>query len=247
MTDVVHQFQSLFDTHKATLGWSPSLEITAQLGDLYNGICAGNQRLNLTRITGVEEFWEKHLWDSFVALNCPSLEFPAVGKLIDVGTGGGFPGLPLAIANPDWHVTLLDSTQKKIAFLAELSQDLNLSTQTIAARAETVGQDLEHREQYDFVTIRAVAKAAVCLEYALPLLKIGGIAIFYRGQWTPKETSRLLPAIAQCGGELVDLLTCETPITHSQRTCLYIQKKKPSDPRFPRAIGIPKQSPLASV
>ncbi|OKH18001.1 16S rRNA (guanine(527)-N(7))-methyltransferase RsmG [[Limnothrix rosea] IAM M-220] len=247
MTDVFREFQSLFDTHKATLTWQPPTEVIAQFSELYNGIFVGNQRLNLTRITSVEDFWEKHLWDSLVALNLTSLDIPTMAKVIDVGTGGGFPGLPLAIAYPEWHITLLDSTQKKITFLAELSQDLNLKTQTIAARAETVGQDPIHREQYDLVTIRAVAKASVCLEYALPLLKIGGVAILYRGQWTPKETSQLLPAIAQCGGELIDLLTCETPITKSQRTCLYIQKKKPSDPHFPRAIGTPKQSPLAPV
>ena len=124
---------------------------------------------------------------------------------------------------------------------------MRLNIAAIADRAEALGHNPDHREQYDLVTIRAVAKAAVCVEYALPFLAVGGIAVLYRGQWTPEETELLIPAIAQCGGVLEEVLPFTTPITEGQRTCIYIRKIEPTDLYLPRAIGTPKQSPLASV
>lgn len=246
MKDIVETFQSLFQLHQDTLPWQPSPAQLEQLGELYEGICAGNQRLNLTRITTPEDFWEKHLWDSLAAI-APDVEFPSTTKLIDVGTGGGFPAFPLAIAFPDWQITLLDATRKKINFLNELSQQLQFNAHGIAERAETIGQQSNHRAQYDLATVRAVGKAAICVEYALPLLKIGGLAILYRGQWTPADTELLIPAIAQCGGILENVRSFSTPLTQSQRTCLYLRKTKPTKDQFPRPVGIPKQSPLAPV
>ncbi|AFY40157.1 16S rRNA m(7)G-527 methyltransferase [[Leptolyngbya] sp. PCC 7376] len=247
MSDVCTQFKSLFELHRSTLAWQPEANQLNKLTDLYDGICAGNQKLNLTRITTLEDFWEKHLWDSFVALNPIFSDLPNTGKLIDIGTGGGFPGLPLAIAYPEWQITLLDSTRKKIAFLNELSETLALNTVGIADRAEAVGQNPAYRAQFDLVTIRAVAKAAICVEYTLPLLKIDGLAILYRGQWSESETEKLIPAIAQCGGFLERTEQFITPLTQSQRTCLYIRKIEPTDQYLPRAIGVPKQSPLSDV
>ncbi|NJN72048.1 MAG: 16S rRNA (guanine(527)-N(7))-methyltransferase RsmG [Limnothrix sp. RL_2_0] len=246
MKDLVEKFQSLFQLHQDTLPWQPSPAQLQQLGELYIGICAGNQRLNLTRITTPEDFWEKHLWDSLAAI-APDLNLSITTKLIDVGTGGGFPAFPLAIAFPDWQITLLDSTRKKINFLNELSQQLQFTAHGIAERAEAIGHHPDHRAQYDLVTIRAVGKAAICSEYALPLLKVGGLAILYRGQWTPADTELLAPAIAQCGGTIEAIRTFTTPLTHSQRTCLYLRKTQPTNDQFPRPVGIPKQSPLASV
>lgn len=247
MNTIAAQFKTLFDEHQASLKWQPTAEDIDRFVALYQGICAGNERLNLTRITTPEDFWEKHLWDSLIALNEYDEAIQTAKQLIDVGTGGGFPGFPLAIAYPHWRITLLDATRKKINFLNELSEQLNLNTQGIADRAEAIGQQPQHRAKYDLATIRAVGKAATCVEYLLPLLKLGGIAILYRGQWTDPETDRLQTAIAQCGGTLLNTQSFTTPITHSQRTCIYIQKKQPTPHQFPRTIGIPKQSPLADV
>lgn len=247
MSDVYAQFQTLFATHQDTLEWEPQPAQLQQLVELYAGICEGNTRLNLTRITTVEDFWEKHLWDSFVALNPIWQDSPKTGRILDIGTGGGFPGLPLAIAYPDWQVTLLDSIRKKIAFLHEFGQTMGLNSMAIADRAEALAHNPDHREQYDLVTIRAVAKAAVCVEYALPFLAVGGIAVLYRGQWSDEETELLIPAIAQCGGTLEEVVPFKTPITEGQRTCIYIRKIEPTDLYLPRAIGTPKQSPLADV
>ena len=248
MSDVCTQFKSLFELHKSTLNWQPNADQLDKLAELYDGICAGNKRLNLTRITTLEDFWEKHLWDSYVALNPILSDLPDTGKLIDVGTGGGFPGFPLAIAlGSEWQITLLDSIRKKIAFLNELSETLNFNTVGIADRAEAVGQNDDYREQFDLVTVRAVAKAAICTEYVLPLLKVGGLAILYRGQWADQETEKLIPAIAQCGGVLEHTENIITPLTQSQRTCLYIRKIEPTDLYLPRPVGVPKQSPLSDV
>lgn len=246
MKDIVEKFQSLFQLHQDTLPWQPTPAQLRQLSELYAGIYSGNQRLNLTRITTPEDFWEKHIWDSLAAIAPDFVPTPAT-KLIDVGTGGGFPAFPLAIAFPDWQITLLDSTRKKINFLNELSQQLQFNAHGIAERAETIGHHPNHRAQYDLATVRAVGKAAICVEYALPLLKIGGLAILYRGQWTPTDTELLVQAIAQCGGSLENIRSFSTPLTQSQRTCLYIRKTKPTKNQFPRPIGIPKQSPLAPV
>jgi 16S rRNA (guanine527-N7)-methyltransferase len=246
MKDIAEKFQSLFQLHQDTLPWQPSLAQLQQMGELYAGICAGNQRLNLTRITTLENFWEKHLWDSLAAI-APDFEPTPATKLIDVGTGGGFPAFPLAIAFPDWEIALLDSTRKKINFLNELSQQLQFNTCGLAERAETVGHHPSHRAQYDLATVRAIGKASICVEYALPLLKVGGLAILYRGQWSPEETATLAPAIAQCGGLLENVRSFSTPLTQSQRTCLYIRKTEPTKKQFPRPVGIPKQSPLATV
>jgi 16S rRNA (guanine527-N7)-methyltransferase len=165
--------------------------------------------------------------------------------VIDIGTGAGFPGVPIAIACPTWTVILLDSTQKKINFLVQaLSQIGILNTRPLVDRVEKIGQNTQHRDAYDLVTIRAVASASVCAEYALPLLKIGGTAILYRGQWTPEEEENLKIALSQLGGCLDPVERFETPLTHGVRHCLYLRKTELTPAEFPRAIGIAVQKPL---
>lgn len=144
---------------------------------LYKEIVTGNRQLNLTRITEPNEFWEKHLWDSLAGLNGLELakEIAKAENLsiIDIGTGAGFPGIPIAIAFPFWTVTLLDSTRKKINFIEDLIPKLALrNTKTLMGRAEEIGQSSFHRQTYDIALIRAVSEASVCAEYTLPLLNI---------------------------------------------------------------------------
>lgn len=171
---------------------------------------------------------------------------PSPCKVIDIGTGGGFPGIPVAIARPDWQITLLDSTRKKVEFLWELVKALELTeAKPLLGRAETVGQQRLHREHYDLALIRAVAGASVCAEYALPLLKLGAIAVLYRGQWTAAEAVTLESALEYLGGKLDAISTCTTPLTQGQRHCLYIRKIAPTPAAFPRAVGVPAKKPLA--
>lgn len=233
-----------------TLGWKPGENQQLKFQKLYTGILAGNRRLNLTRITEPEEFWEKHLWDSLAGLVGMGLteivEKEQHLSVIDIGTGAGFPGIPIAIAFPFWTVTLLDATRKKIDFLENLLRQLEIiNTQTLLGRAEEIGRDKFQRENYDLVTIRAVGEAAVCAEYALPLLKVGGLAILYRGHWTQEENLALETAVGQLGGKIESIPALTTPISGSVRHWIYLRKVSPTPAQFPRPVGLPSQHPLA--
>jgi 16S rRNA (guanine527-N7)-methyltransferase len=235
----------LADLWQTTLGWSPSPLQQAQFQQLYHAILAGNQGLNLTRITAPEAFWEKHLWDSLRGIQPWLTATAAPHQIIDIGTGGGFPGLPVAIALPHSTVTLLDATQKKIRFLQTVAADLGLErVQGMGDRAETLGHQPAHRAAYDWALLRAVAAAPVCAEYALPLLKLHGTAILYRGQWTAADAAALDRALDTLGGRVVATHPVTTPLSQSQHHYLHIEKVAPTPDRFPRAVGVPKQRPL---
>ncbi|MGJ3247384.1 MAG: 16S rRNA (guanine(527)-N(7))-methyltransferase RsmG [Elainellaceae cyanobacterium] len=165
--------------------------------------------------------------------------------LIDIGTGAGFPGIPVAIAHANVTVTLLDSTQKKIAFLNSILPDLGIPTaKTLTGRVEAIGRHPQHREHYDGALLRAVAPASVCAEYALPLLKQGGRAILYRGQWSDDEADRLQSSVELLGGAIARVDAFETPLSQSTRHCIVLEKTAKTPPNFPRAVGIPTKDPL---
>jgi 16S rRNA (guanine527-N7)-methyltransferase len=233
-----------------TLNWQPTAEQQVQLQRLYELILEGNQQLNLTRIIDPQEFWEKHLWDSLRGI-APLLkdgekDFTSTPHhFIDIGTGAGFPGIPVAIALSDCTVTLVDSTRKKIAFLEKILPELALdNVKTLTGRVEEIGQQSQHRQNYDVAMIRAVSNASVCAEYALPLLKQGGLAIIYRGNWTEDETKALTDAVKQLGGEIEAIEQFTTPLSHGLRHCLYLRKIATTPAKFPRAVGIPTHKPL---
>jgi 16S rRNA (guanine527-N7)-methyltransferase len=165
--------------------------------------------------------------------------------IIDIGTGAGFPGIPCALALPNSTSYLLDSTRKKIVFIEQILGELNLSNvKTITARAEEIGQQRSHRKRYDVALIRAVSSVTVCAEYALPLLKQGGLAVVYRGTWTDEENIALENAMQELGGKIESIDQFKTPLSESDRTCLYLRKIAPTPPMYPRQIGIPTQQPL---
>jgi len=263
-----HALPQHLDLWQQTIGWQPSTQQQSLFQQLYDQIVSGNQRLNLTRITTPEDFWEKHLWDSLSGLapwlsanddSDEGLETDGEGqdsetplRVIDIGTGGGIPGIPAAIALAPLtkiHLTLLDSTRKKIQFLQELCQALRpqlpLRAACIAERAETVAHQPQHRHAYDLALIRAVGSAATCAEYALPFLKVGAQAVLYRGQWTTDETEALMPVIELLGGEITDLQSWKTPLTKSDRHCIFVHKVAPTPDEFPRAVGTPAKKPLS--
>lgn len=242
------------DLWQKTLNWQPTAAQQALFQQLYAQIVAANQQLNLTRITTPEDFWEKHLWDSLSGL-APWLTDSASGeaesvsrvepiRIIDIGTGGGIPGIPAAIALSPTKLTLVDSTRKKIQFLQTLCQQMALDASCIAERAETLAQQNRYRDRYDLALVRAVGSAATCAEYALPFLKIGGQAVLFRGQWSPADTEALAPVIDLLGGEITDLQSWQTPLTGGTRNCLFIHKYKPTPQEFPRAVGVPAKKPL---
>lgn len=223
------------------LNWQPNAEQQLQFQRLYELIIKANQTLNLTRITEPLDFWEKHLWDSLrgimplledegrrqkdeVENSAFSIQLSAF-KIVDIGTGAGFPGIPIAIALPDSQVTLLDSTRKKIAFLDSLIAELGIgNVNTVTGRAEVVGKESQHRQAYDVALIRAVGSASVCAEYALPFLKSGGLAVLYRGNWTTEEAETLQNTVKRLGGAIKKVEEFTTPLSNSIRHCVYIRK-----------------------
>lgn len=239
-------FAEFWPLWSETLQWQPDPALAARWAQLYDVIVAGNQKLNLTRITSPADFWEKHLWDSLVGIQ-PWLIAPELPtfQVVDIGTGGGFPGLPVALTCDPWSLTLLDSTQKKIAFLETAIADLHLPrTRTRVGRAETLGRDPDLRDRCDLALIRAVGPAAVCAEYALPMVKPGGMAVLYRGHWSAEETAALAAIAPQLGATLDRVLPWTTPLTQGQRHCIYLKKTQATPKAYPRAIGIPSQHPL---
>ena len=239
-----------------TLHWTPTVQQEMQFQQLYEFIVEGNRQLNLTRITDPQEFWEKHLWDSLRGI-APLLRdreagnvisaptFPTSLSFIDIGTGAGFPGIPVGIAVAHSTVTLLDSTQKKITFVEKITAALNLTNvKTLIGRSEEIGQQPQHRQTYDVALIRAVGTASVCAEYALPLLKQGGLAVIYRGNWTQAETKALENAVDQLGGVIECIEKFTTPLSGSIRHCLYLRKVATTPVHFPRPVGVPTQKPI---
>ncbi len=231
-----------------TLNWQPTTQQQDQFHKLYELIIVGNQQLNLTRITTPEEFWEKHLWDSLRGIKLvweKPLSSPEKKKVIDIGTGAGFPGLPIAITLPLYTITLLDSTRKKISFIETVLADLAIKNcLPIASRAEQIGRIFQHRETYDLAVLRAVAPITVCAEYALPMLKVGGIAILYRGNFTTDEHSNLLKVVKLLGGKIEVIETFKTPLSNSIRHCIHLQKVCQTPINYPRPVGAPIQKPL---
>ena len=208
-----------------TLAWQPTQEQQDYLQKLYQRVLFGNQQFNLTRITEPEEFWEKHLWDSLAGIFKIPVNLGKNSTLIDIGSGAGFPGIPTAIVRPDWMVSLLDSTQKKVNFLNGVIEDLCLkNANTLLGRAEVIGKTKAYKASYDVALIRAVANAAICAEYSLPLLKSGGIAVLYRGNWTEEESENLSVVLDNLGGKIEKVESFSTPISQSIRHCIYLKK-----------------------
>lgn len=230
------------DLWQQTLNWQPTAQEQCQFQRLYELIVEGNRQLNLTRITDPLEFWEKHLWDSLRGI-VPLLKDEG-RRVIDIGTGAGFPGIPVAITKPSWTVTLLDSTLKKITFLDTLLAQLGIqNATTLTGRAEMVGKQPQYRQTYDVALIRAVGSASVCAEYALPLLKSGGLVVLYRGQWTAAEAEALQKAAERQGGAIEATEEFTTPLSQSIRHCLYLRKVADPATKLPRPVRLPAQKP----
>ncbi|MCY7333316.1 MAG: 16S rRNA (guanine(527)-N(7))-methyltransferase RsmG [Pseudanabaena sp. CAN_BIN31] len=214
-------FSHLFEHWQSTLNWSPNDDQLAQFEKLYELVLDGNSKQNLTRITAPDDFWEKHLWDSlrgvFAFWDHENI------KVIDIGTGAGFPGLPIAIARPSWQVTLIDSKQKKVAFVEETIQALQL-TNAIAqwGRGEDINKSNQFKKKYDLAVVRAVGKPDICANYALPFLKRSGTAILYRGQWLPEESEQLDIFCEDQGLQTLKQERFQTPITAGIRHSVYL-------------------------
>lgn len=202
-----------------------------------------SERMNLTAITDPAEIAIKHYLDALtLAQVVPQFDDR---RLIDVGTGGGFPGLPLAIVFPRLQVTLMDSTAKKLRFIDDVAQSLALeNASSLHARAEDAGQSKRHREAYDIVVARAVARMPVLAEYTLPLCKLGGQAVAMKGTSAFEETAAAAKAITALGGELFGMEEVMLPTLDNPRYLIVIDKLKPTPRRYPRKAGMPSRQPI---
>ncbi len=203
-----------------------------------------NTRTNLTAITLPDEVKVKHFLDSLsFVLALP--DGPRAGmRVLDIGSGGGFPGVPLRIACPGIRLTLLESARKKTDFLRHLVSTLGLpDVEVVTDRAETRAHDPAYREQFDLVLARAVAETAELAELALPFCAIGGVAVLGKLSDTVAEVERAAKAIAMTGGRLLRVLPVELPGL-SGRTLIVLEKERPTPPAYPRRPGMPHKRPL---
>ncbi len=200
-----------------------------------------NQKMNLTAITDPEGIAVKHFLDSLLFLKVYT---PKEGsRLIDVGTGAGFPGVPLALARRDLSVTLLDSLNKRLLFLDAVAKELSLSVERVHGRAEELGRKEEYREQYDCATARAVAHLRELSEYCLPFVRVGGVFVALKGPDMETELSESRYAIEQMGGEVESVTEFSLP-EGSKRTLLVLRKNRPTPTKYPRNAGKIKKEPL---
>jgi len=211
---------------------------------------AWNERFNLTAIKDLEGVQVKHFLDSLSILKvlCPQPVSEAGrlrAKLVDVGTGAGFPGLPLKIVCPQMQLTLVEATGKKVKFCEHVVEALKLSgVSVIKARAEEIGRNPAHREKYDWAVARAVAEMPTLAEYLLPLVKRGGHAVAQKGQDAPAETQTAEGAVRRLGGELEQIVPVELPGIVETRYLVIFKKVAATPPAYPRRVGVPAKTPL---
>lgn len=201
-----------------------------------------NQQFNLTSVRDPEEAWNKHILDSLQSLQTGLFE--GVRRVADVGAGAGFPGLPLAIARPDLKLVCIESTRKKGDFIAATAQKLDLKVRVVCERAETLGQNKMHRESFAVVTARALGSLSEVCELTLPLVRVGGHAVLWRGEQAAAELKAARSAIKQLGGQTGTTLPYNLPGHTTNYHLVVIRKTAPTPPPFPRRVGLPKQKPL---
>lgn len=192
-----------------------------------------NEKMNLTAITDDDGIAVKHFLDSLLPLF--HLDVKKGAKMADIGTGAGFPGLPMKILRPDLEVTLVDSLKKRITFLEEVCRQLGLTGVTcIHGRAEELGREGNHREKYDIVTSRAVANLRVLGEYCLPLVKKDGIFLALKAEGVEGELDEARPMLGTLGGDSPQVIGAPLPESDMVRKLIVIRKVRPTPPAFPR-------------
>lgn len=224
-------------------------EYSERLQQLIDEVLQANARLNLTSIRAADEAWIKHITDSLQGLATGLFE--GEQRVADIGSGGGFPALPLAIVRPDLRWTLVESTGKKCDFLQATAEKFGLNVEVVNKRAEAVGHDRNLRARFDIATARAVGTLSEVCELCLPLVKIGGHAVLWRGQRAPEEVQETKAALKKLGGVAKsgeDTPGVLRPYQLSGHELDYhivvIEKVAPTPTQFPRRDGLPKQRPL---
>ncbi len=236
-----HAPEALFSDTAAAWGLPLSEAQLAQFARYADELRAYNAHTNLTAITAPADIYVRHFLDSLsLALHWGE----APDSLVDIGTGGGFPGLPLKILRPELELLLIDSVAKKTAFVSHVAELLGLQgVRVVTGRAEELGRDPRERERHAVVTARAVADLRVLAEYGLPLLRVGGRLLAPKGAGAREEAAAATGAIERLGGQLLAVEPVVLPGVEP-RSVVVIAKVAATDPRYPRAVGVPARRPL---
>lgn len=235
------RFEEEMSKKSKILGVRFSVEQIEQFYKYMNLLIEWNEKMNLTVITEPKEIILKHFIDSITILKY----IDDNSKLVDVGTGAGFPGVPLIIMNPTLKITLVDSLNKRLIFLQEVVKELNLKNiEIVHARAEEFGQNKNYREKFDIATSRAVANLATLSEYLVPLVKIGGKIISMKASNAKEEINDAQKAIEVLGGKIEKIEEFDLPESDIGRTIIIIDKNKCTPAIYPRKAGTPAKEPI---
>lgn len=214
------------------------IEHQDQFEKYYTELIDYNQKVNLTAITEKSEVFTKHFLDSILSIDA----IPENATVVDVGAGAGFPSLPIKIVRPDIKLTMVDSLNKRITFLNYICKLLNVKSKNVHSRAEDFAKT--HREKFDVAVARAVAKMNTLLEYLLPLVKVGGIVIAYKGGNVGEEFAEAYNALDILGGKVLKSLRFDLPNGYGERNIVIIEKIKPTPIQYPRDKNQPKNNPI---
>ena len=224
-------------------GISLSAEQVQQFETYMSLLGEWNERINLTTIVDREDVLIRHFIDSLSVLTLYQPQ--AHDRLIDVGTGAGLPGIPLAIVHPELSITLMDATGKKVQFLEAVKEALGLQQIVVVqSRAEEGGQDIFFREEFDVVVARALARLPVLLEYLLPFAKVGGVCIAMKGENPQEELADSTLALRTLGGQLEELVRFDLPIVNITHHLIRFRKTNLTPAKYPRRPGMPTRKPL---
>lgn len=215
-----------------------------QFTDFYEYLVEKNKVMNLTGITEFQEVLIKHFLDSLACVK--AVDMSRIKRIMDIGTGAGFPGVPLKIAFPHLEACLLDSLKKRVNFLEETFQMLKLENITaIHGRAEEYAKNKQYRDTYDLCVSRAVSNLATLSEYCLPYVKTGGYFISYKSGTVQEEVEQAQKAVKILGGKIQDVVYFQLPDSEIQRSLVVIEKIKATPGRYPRKAGTPLKEPLS--
>jgi 16S rRNA (guanine527-N7)-methyltransferase len=241
---LILEFKAFTETVKTLIGLQLSRDQVAALKLFEAELLQWNEQINLTAIRDPEGVRIKHFLDSLTVLLAWERSAPPA-RLIDIGTGAGFPGLVLKLIWPGTQVTLVESVHKKADFCRHMVEHLELDqVEVLAERAEVVGQEALHRQSYDLAVARAVARMPILMEYLLPLVHRNGIVMAMKGESAPAETHSAEKAIHLLGGRVKKLVHVELPGVVEERFIVVVEKIAQTPEKFPRRIGVPVKTPL---
>ena len=233
----------LFESKLNELGITLTNKQKQQFDKFYELLVEWNKVMNLTGITEYEEVNEKHFVDSLSIVKAIDIE--KVNTVIDIGTGAGFPGIPLKIAFPHLNVVLLDSLNKRINFLNAVIGELGLADiKTIHGRAEDYAKQTEYREKFDLCVSRAVANLSTLSEYCLPYVRVGGMFVPYKSGEIDEELEKSKKAIKILGGKFEDVVKFQLPGTEIGRSFVKVTKISNTNKKYPRKAGLPVKEPI---